>query len=102
MSETSERPATLTITLPTAIRFDNREYQDLVLHEPSVKQVLRADEQLRHGVTPSSMRNREIHLVSLVAGVPVPVIEQLPISTLNRAMAYISPFLTDGQATGEF
>jgi hypothetical protein len=101
MSDTTdELPATFSLELAKPISFDGREFATLVLREPRVKEVLQADEQLRHGVTPASLRNREIHLVSKVAGVPLPVVEQINISALNAAMAYLNPFLNSGQVTG--
>jgi hypothetical protein len=101
MSGASELPPSFTLELISPVKFDGRDYPQLILQEPTVKQVLRADEQLRNGATVSAMRNREIHLVALVSGLPVPVIEQIRISDLNRSMAYLNPFLQLGLATGE-
>lgn len=99
MSETS-LPMSKTIELADPIKFEGHEVLCLVLREPRAKEVLQADEQLRHGVTPGALRNREIHLVAKCSGQPVPVIEQINISALNAAMAYINPFLNSGQETG--
>lgn len=102
MSETRPaRPATFTLEIDPAVSFEGRDYRELILREPTAKEVLRADELLRNGTTPAAIRNREIHLMSFCAGVPLPVIEKLRISTHNRGMSYILPFLTDGQETGE-
>jgi len=101
MSDLADAQFSFTLVLSRPINFDGREYVQLILQEPTVKHVLRAEEQLRNGVTQHSLRNREIHLVALTAGVPVPVVEQMRISELNQAMAYISPFLQAGQPTGE-
>jgi hypothetical protein len=101
MSGASELPPSFTLELISPVKFDGRDYPQLILQEPTVKQVLRADEQLRNGATVAAMRNREIHLVALVSGLPVPVIEQIRISDLNRSMAYLNPFLQLGLATGE-
>jgi hypothetical protein len=100
MSETVEPAPSFTLILSKPVNFDGREYAQLILQEPSAKTVLRAEEHLRNGASFPAMRNREIHLVALTAGVPVPVVEQIKISDLNRGMAYINPFLTAGQATG--
>jgi hypothetical protein len=103
MSDTTDptdHPATYTIILAMPITFDGRQVSQLVLREPRVKEVLRADEQLRHGVSPHSLRNREIYLISFISGQPVPVIEQMNISQLNEAMKYVNPFLNSGQETG--
>lgn len=100
MSDTTDLPATFSLELAKPVTFDGREFTTLVLREPRVKEVLQADEQLRHGVNPGSLRNREIHLVSKVAGVPLPVVEQINISALNAAMAYLNPFLNGGPETG--
>lgn len=100
MSDTTELPASLTLALPKPIDFDGQQYTQLILREPKVKDVLRAAEQLRNGVTMAAMINQKIHLLALVAGVPVPVIEATNISILNKGIAYLDPFLTDGQGTG--
>jgi hypothetical protein len=100
MSETSELPASFTLQLKKEVTFAGGKYAELVLREPTAKEALRADEQLRNGATMPAMRNREIHLVSMVAGVPVPVIESILLSDLNRCMAYLNPFFSDGLPTG--
>jgi hypothetical protein len=92
--------ATFTLPLSKTINFDGREYTHITLQEPSVKTVLRADEHLRNGMMAHALRNREIYLVALTAAVPVPVVEAMRISDLNRALAYILPFLELGQKTG--
>jgi hypothetical protein len=92
---------TLTLEISPPIKAGDREYDQLILREPKVIEVRQADMQLRNGVHPESLRNRSIHLVSRVSGTPVTVVEQLPISTLNRATAYLNGFLELGQAIGE-
>ncbi|WP_428492164.1 phage tail assembly protein [Rhodopila sp.] len=86
-------PPTLTIELAKPVNFDGREYVQLILREPTAKEVLSALEHIRNGQNGHSVRNMEMHLVAKAAGVPLPVIEQIPISALFRAMEYISTFL---------
>jgi Phage tail assembly chaperone proteins, E, or 41 or 14 len=101
MSSTDDLPITKTIVLATPIKYENQEYAQLVLREPRAKEVLQADEHIKNGMNAWTLRNRQLHLVAKVAAVPFPVIEQLPISALNNAMAYIDRFLVPGQETGE-
>lgn len=101
MDDLHDIPSTCTIEFGRAVRFEDKEFTQLVLREPRVKEVLQADEQLRHGVTPSSLRNREMHLVAKVAEIPFPVVEMMPITSLLKGMEYLNRFLSFGQRTGE-
>ena len=97
MSDFPEPSKTIQITPP--ISFEGREYTDLVLREPTAGEVLVGDMQLRNGVTQEALRTRQMHIISRVAGVPVPVIQKLRISQQNEAWAYVSAFLDIGLAT---
>jgi hypothetical protein len=99
--EEKDDDITKLIELQKSITFDGHEYAQIVLREPTVKEVMQADEMLKGGVNVGSNRNRQMHLVAKAAEVPFPVIEQLPISVLTRAMVYIDRFLDAGQETGE-
>jgi hypothetical protein len=100
MSETLP-PPTLTIELSPPIEHDGGKYEGLVLREPTAGDVLLGDMQLRNGGTHENLRLRQIHIIHRVAGVPVLLVQKLPISKYNQAWAYISAFLDYGPPTGE-
>lgn len=95
----AEIPPSFTVTLSAPIKVDGREYAELVLREPRQSELRQAQEQLRVGGL-HAVTNYETHLISKVAGVPVPVVEQVGVSRVVLAMRYISRFLDSGQATG--
>lgn len=100
-SDAAELPPSKTITINPPIKHAGASYDAIVLREPTVGEVRKADKQLGPGITQETLRLRSIWLVSFVSGVPVPVLEQVGISTLNRAMAYLTPFLESGRGIGE-
>jgi hypothetical protein len=93
-------PPTLTIPIDPPITFNGGTYSSLTLREPTVGQKRVASEQTRHGASIPAVNLYEIHFISGVSGVPVPVVERLPVTILNRAMSYIDFFLQDGRQTG--
>lgn len=95
-----QMPASLTIPLEPAISFGGTDYTQIMLREPTSDEVRQAEEQLRFGRTPHAMRNYEMHLVAKAAGVPLPVVQKMPVSRVQAAMMYISIFLGAGRATG--
>ncbi len=94
-------PPTFTIEINPAIEHEGGRYEALVLHEPTTGDVLLGDMQLRNGASHEGLRQRQIHIIHRVSGVPVLVVQKLPISKFNQAWAYISAFLDSGRATGE-
>jgi Phage tail assembly chaperone proteins, E, or 41 or 14 len=101
MSDTTLPPPTLTIELAPPIEHDGGRYEALVLREPTTGDVLLGDMQLRNGTTHENLRQRQIHIIHRVAGVPVPLVQKLPISKFNQAWVYVSAFLDAGPPTGE-
>jgi Phage tail assembly chaperone proteins, E, or 41 or 14 len=98
--ETLDLPTQITIDLTPPITFDNREYTQLVLREPTAGDILLGEEQIKNGMNAWTLRNRQIHLIAKCSGVPVPVVTRLPMRVFNRAWAYISPFYEFGLETG--
>ncbi len=106
MSETVETgdvaapPVTLTIPLVPPIVWQGGTHDSITLKEPTAGQKQTATEQLRNSTNAATIALYEIYLVSLVSGKPVDVVRLLPVSVLNRAMAYVDFFLQDGRRTG--
>ena len=97
----ADLPATMTLPLDPPIEFNGGQYSSLTLREPTADEARKAEEQLRSNpMLPHNRRNRQIHLVSLVSGVPVPVIQKLGVSKLQTAMVYLNLFLDVGHGTG--
>lgn len=95
-----ELPSQITVDLSPPISFDNREYAQLILKEPRAADMLAGDEQVRNGSTEWHLRNRQIHLIAKVAGVPAPVVLRLPMRQFNEAWGFIVPFYYAGLPTG--
>jgi hypothetical protein len=60
--------------------------------EPLAGHVLYAEQQLKNGANAWAIRNRQIHLISKCAAVPIPVVEKLPMRQFNAAWEFIVPF----------
>lgn len=75
-------------------------YDSLTLREPKGIEVRQAEMALKAGVNVVTMRAYQIALVARVSGIPEPLIEQLPIRTLNRASRYLQSFIEGGAETG--
>ena len=95
----AEIPSSYTVTLDPPVKYDGRDYRELVLREPRAGEVRQADEQVRNGATMSNLRNREHHLIAKVSGVPFPVVEQAGVSRITLAMAYLNRFLAPAPET---
>jgi hypothetical protein len=93
-------PPTLVLNLDKPITFQGGTYNSIELQEPTAGHRRTAAEQLRNGNNAATATLWEIHFVALVSGKPVAVIEQIPLSVLNRAMEYIEHFLVLGRLTG--
>jgi hypothetical protein len=95
------RPQTLTIELAKPIEFQKGAYQALALREPTVGEMRKADGQCRNSVNMETLRLRDIHLVAMVSGWPVPAVEMMPISKLEEASKFLLGFIETGPKTGE-
>lgn len=98
--EKATPPETLELAIEPAIELKGGRYDALRLREPRVIEVRQAESHLRSSVNVETMRKFQIALIAKVADVPEPVIEGLPISTLNKAMEYLQSFMDAGQGTG--
>lgn len=94
-------PDSLTIPIEPPIAFQGANYTQIVLREPKIDHVRQAQEQLRSGQNiPHNETNYRMHLVSKVAGVPFPVVQQMGVSRINAAMAFLNLFMFAGLGTG--
>ena len=83
MAET-EIPEELVVTLREPIMLGDMPYTELKLREPTAAQVAMWDK--------LSGTEADILAVSIVSGVPKPVVEKLKIRDLNKASGYIARF----------
>lgn len=88
-----ELPAELVIELEPPIVFQGANFAELRLREPTSGAVRKAEVHLK-STTSEAMRLYQIALVSNVTGMPIPAVEMLPISKLNRAASYLGAFST--------
>jgi hypothetical protein len=93
-------PTTLTLPINPPLTEKGITYDTLSLQEPTTGHIRRAQSQLRRGVGAQTLRAYQIWLVSFVAEIPYDVAKRFPISTLNRAVSYLSGFSRPGQETG--
>ena len=89
--------ASLTLTLTTPIvGKDGAKFTEIVLREP------RAGEIERSLAVPDAQGiDIDMKLISLVAGVPMSVVEELPVSTHQAATAYLNSFGGDDADVSE-
>lgn len=88
------------IELESEIEHNGIRITEVVLHEPTAVEVMRAEIELKN-MTPETIRRYQIRLVSEVSKHKVPLIERLPIQKLNEASRYLQAFVEAGPETGE-
>ena len=88
-------------TLPINITFGKQTYTDLDIREPLGSEVRNARMLMREPGNLFESRRALMHLVTTVSGLPAPVIEALPIRTLNKAGRILGRFTMAGRATGK-
>lgn len=91
-AEENELPPELLITLGEPITFQGKEYRVLELSEPNFRKVRDASKVVGKVLSVEAMYDMGIELVSKVSGVPVCVINDLPSSILDEAVAYVTGF----------
>ena len=88
------------IQLDTPISKGGDECTSLTLREPKGIHVRRAEQELKE-TSVESMRRYQFRLVSEVSGVKVTLIEEMPVSVVNRAASYLQSFVQADLETGE-
>lgn len=99
----SPLPTTLDIELDPPIEKNGTTYTTLHFEEPTGKQVERAETELTAGGTQPSLhhlRRYQFALLSLCAGVPRSVIEEMRISQIEEAALFLASFSNAGPRTG--
>lgn len=94
------QPDQLDLALPAPLVSGGVTYERLSLCEPTVGMRRRAETALRGGATVANARHYQIVLVAEASGLPFDVAEQLPVSMLNDAQAYLQGFIQPGRRTG--
>lgn len=84
-----------------AIRIGPLEFSTLRLREPTAETVEKAEEKLGTSGTGYALRQYQITLVALTAGVDPAVAGRLRIRELNAASVYIQRFISGGPAIGD-
>lgn len=100
--ESEEVPdAAVSIDLDTAITFGGTSYHALELREPLGSEIRKARMLLRQAGNLFENRRAQMALVTMVSGLPAPVIDALPIRKLNEAGRVLSRFTMAGRPTGK-
>ena len=84
--------AELVIPLSGRIEKMGRIVDQLELREPTTGEVEEAQRKLTAN-TSEAMRTMQIHLIALVAELPRPIVEAMPISIINQGSRYLTGFI---------
>lgn len=99
--DSEELPASLIIPLDPPVEFKGGKYEQLTLREPNLAEVRKAETRLRNQSNVEALRAYQVALIALVAGVPEPMLDLLPIRIVEKGWRYLEFFLGGGQATGK-
>lgn len=99
-AEFHDAPPPETLDLEIDVHYQAQHVTVLHLKEPTGKQMRLAERELANGGNPASLRQYQMRLVASVANVPMEVIEAMPVSKINEAFSFLSPFIARGLATG--
>lgn len=89
----AEAPPSIVIALPKPLKGAGEiEYGEIPLREPTVGELMQVDTKSGYAWT--------VALVALISGVPTKVVEQVPVSFLNAANAYLSVFIKAARRIG--
>jgi hypothetical protein len=94
-------PRVLRLDLNPPIHWNDNDYTEITIREPTGSQVLRAEAELGQQWTAATFRRYKFALIALVSGEPRQVIERMPISQLERAFDFLNRFINAAPATGE-
>jgi hypothetical protein len=96
-----EAPEARSLEIDPPIKFAGQEYYELDLREPLGAEIRNARLLMGTAATLFESRRSQMHLVTTVSGLPAPVVEQLRITTLNKAGRILGDFTKAGRATGK-
>jgi Phage tail assembly chaperone proteins, E, or 41 or 14 len=94
-------PRTLDIVIDPPIEFGGKTYDSLHLEEPTAKQVRVAEVEFVGDYGPQHFRNFQVALISQVSNVPRGAIEDMRISQLLEAYAFLRHYSGHGPAIGQ-
>ncbi|RJF83458.1 phage tail assembly protein [Azospirillum cavernae] len=95
---TDHLPDELVIELRKPIEVGSEVYMEIRLREPTAGEVEKAQKAL---IGPNaSPTMSDIVMVSLVSGLPKPVVERIPYSDFEKAVRYLMGFTGGGLTTG--
>ena len=89
-------PDTMTIALDPPIAYRGGELAEVTLKEPTARQVREAEREMTPEAPWAGMLAYELKLIGLVAGLPAPALELLPIGLANLASVFLQEFVTKG------
>ena len=92
-NQTEDMPTELELSFDPALVFNGDSYDSITVREPTAKQVQTAEACLKQAVNVATMRDYQITLVALVAGIKKGHVDQMPIRKLNEASAFIQAFV---------
>jgi hypothetical protein len=101
MLEEGDLPEARSLPIEPPIKFAGVEYYELDLREPLGSEIRNARLLMGTAATLFESRRAMMHLITTVSGLPAPVIEQLRISTLNKAGRILGDFTKAGRPTGK-
>lgn len=86
-----------TITLETPITVKNQTYSELKLREPVVNEVIMAARVIGNRKTVMAACDSQIDLLKRVSGWTQEAIDELPVSIMDEAFAYLTSFQEEDQ-----
>ena len=96
-----EPPEATTIAIDPPLKFSGVSYNEMDLREPLASEIRKARQLLRTNGSLFESRRAQMALVTLVTGLPAPVVDGLPIRTLNDAARVLGRFIGAGRKTGK-
>ena len=99
--EAEPPPEATTLAIEPPIKFTGVSYAELDLREPLASEIRKARALMRTVGSLFESRRAQMALVTAVSGLPAPVIDALPIRTLNEAARLLGRFITAGRPTGK-
>ena len=91
----------MSLSLDPPISFNGASYGELDLREPLASEIRKARTLMRSAGNLFESRRAQMALVTMVSGVPAPVVDALPIRKLNEAGRILSRFTMAGRPTGK-
>jgi hypothetical protein len=94
-------PDTMTITLDPPVAYKGGEIAELVLKEPTARQVRDAEREYNQDAPWAGAVSYEMKLIGLVAGLTPVALEKLPVGVCNYAATFLQEFVEAGATDPE-